>query len=153
MPWRKVIPSLLLFALATLLAGLNAWHTATRSTVPLALDAKILSKEVRREKHEGKDDVCLLQLTGVGQIQVDREIYDAVAAGETLKKERRSHILTHGGKLLHLHWSRDHRGMLAAMPICLGILTALLAAVLNASRQRRKNEFPRTEYAVYASSS
>jgi hypothetical protein len=86
MPWRKVILIILLFALAALLAGANTWFTAARSTIPLALDTKVLSKEIRREKHEGKDDVCLLELEGLGQIQVDREIYDSVAVGETLEK-------------------------------------------------------------------
>ena len=134
MLWRKVVPILLLFALATLLASVNTWFTAARSTIPLSLDTKVLSKEVRREKHEGKDDVCLLELEGLGQIQVDREIYEAVAVGETLHKERQSRELRHGDKILPLHWSRDHQGMLSAMPICLAILAGLLGSALNAGR-------------------
>ena len=130
MRWHKVAPVILLFALAALLAGANAWYTAVRSTIPLALDAKVLGKEVRREKHEGKDDVCLLRLEGLGQVQVDREVYDAVAVGETLRKEWLSHELRHDGKALELHWSRDHQGMLAVMPICLGILATLLGSAL-----------------------
>lgn len=130
MRWRNVIPILLLFALGALLAGVNTRFTAARSTIPLVLDTKVLSKEVHREKHEGKDDVCLLELQGLGQIQVDREIYDSVAVGEALKKVRQSHELQHGDKILPLHWSRDHRGMLAAMPMCLGLLAALLATVV-----------------------
>ena len=130
MRWRKVIPIILLFALGALLAGANTWITAVRSTIPLTLDAKVVSKEIRREKHEGKDDVCLLELEGLGQIQVDQEIYDAIAVGETLQKERHAHELRHGDKVVQLHWSRDHQGMLAAMPMCLGILAALLGSVL-----------------------
>jgi hypothetical protein len=131
---RKVIAILLLFALAVLLAGANTWFTAARSTIPLALDTKVLGKEVRCEKHEGKDDVCLLELAALGQIQVDHEVYDAVNVGETLSKERLSRELRHHGKVLQLQWSRDHQGMLIAMPICLGILAALLGSALNQTR-------------------
>ena len=141
MLWRRVVSILLLFTLAAVLAGVNTWFTAARSTIPLALDTKVLAKEVRREKHEGKDDVCLLTLADLGQIQVDREVYDAVNVGKSLKKQRQSKILTHDGKLLHLHWSRDHHGMLTAMPMCLGVLAALLAIVLNASYRRKKHSY------------
>jgi len=130
MPWRKVILTVLLFALAAVLAAANTWFTAARSTIPLALDTKILSKEIRHEKHEGKDDVCLLELEGLGQIQVDREIYESVGVGELLKKARHSRELHHSNKDLQLHWSHDHQGMLMAMPMCLGILAALLGSML-----------------------
>ena len=140
MPWRRVIPIVLLFALAVLLAGLNTWFTAARSTIPLVLDSKVLSKEIRREKHEGKDDVCLLDLEGLGQMQVDREIYDSVGVGEALKKVRRSHELRHGDKVLPLHWSSDHLGMLAAMPVCLGLLAALLATVFTSARSENRQQ-------------
>lgn len=133
---RKVIPILLLFALAALLAGANIWFTAARSTIPLDLDTKILGKEVRLEKHEGQDDVCLLDLENIGWVQVDREIYDAVAIGETFHKQRLARELQHGDKVLSLHWSRDHQGMLFAMPICLAILAALLGSALNASSSK-----------------
>lgn len=135
---RKVTPTVLLFALAAVLAGANTWFTAARSTIPLTLDAKVLSKQVRLEKHEGKDDVCLLELEGLGQIQVDQEIYDTVAVGETLQKERYAHELRHGDKAVQLHWSRDHQGMLTAMPMCLGILAALLGSVLHVRRSAPK---------------
>ncbi len=141
MPWRRVIPIVLLFTLAAVLAGVNTWFTAARSTIPLTLDTKVLSKEVRREKHEGKDDVCLLTLASLGQVQVDREIYDVVAVGEHLKKERQSHELRHGDKVLPLRWSRDHQGMQTAMPICLGILAGLLGSVLSASYLRNRHPY------------
>jgi len=134
MPFRKAAAVISLFALAALLAGANTWFTAVRSTIPLRLDTKVLGKEVRREKHEGKDDVCLLELEGIGQIQVDREIYEAVAIGETLSKDRTARELRHGEHALQLDWSRDHQGMLRAMPILLGILTILL---VSASRGRK----------------
>ena len=121
-----------------MLAGANAWFTASRSTIPLTLDARVLGREVRREKHEGLDDVCLLDLEGLGQIQVDREIYDAVAVGERLQKERQSRELRHGDKILPLRWSRDHAGMLSAMPICLAILATVLGFALNAGRASGK---------------
>ncbi|MBC7852698.1 MAG: hypothetical protein IAF94_04605 [Pirellulaceae bacterium] len=130
MPWRRVIPIVLLFALAAVLAGANTWFTAARGTIPLTLDTKVMGKEVRREKHEGKDDVCLLLLEGLGQIQVGREIFESVAVGETLQKERQSHELRHGDQIMPLHWSRDHQGMMKAMPICLAILAALVASAL-----------------------
>jgi hypothetical protein len=134
MRWRKVASILLLFVLGIVLAAANTWFTAARSTIPLALDTKVVSKEIRREKHEGKDDVCLLELEGLGQIQVDREIYESVAVGELLKKARHSRELHHSNKDLQLRWSRDHQGMLMAMPICLGILAVLLGSVLHVRR-------------------
>ena len=130
MRWHRVLLTLLQFTLAAGFSGANVWFTAARSTIPLALDTTILSKEVRREKHAGQDDVLLLELEGVGQIQVDREIYESVTIGETLKKERNSHELHHGSQLVSLQWSRDHQGMLAAMPFCWGILAVLLTAAL-----------------------
>jgi len=127
MPWRKVTPILLLFALAALLAGFNTWYTAVRSTIPLALDTKVLGKEVRREKHEGRDDVYLLRLEGLGTMQVDRDVYDHAQVGQTLRKDRQSRELSCGNKVLELHWSQDHGAMLKAMPICLALLAGLLA--------------------------
>ncbi|MFN0017020.1 MAG: hypothetical protein ACKVP0_02105 [Pirellulaceae bacterium] len=127
MRWHKGISIVLLLSLAALLAVANVWYTAARSTIPLALDTAVLSKEVRREKHEGKDDVFLLELDGLGQIQVDREIYENTAVGETLKKEGHSRELRHDEQALILHWSRDYQGMLAAMPLCIVALAALLA--------------------------
>ena len=127
MRWHKTISIFLLFSLAALLATANIWFTAARSTIPLALDTTVLSKEVRREKHEGKDDVFLLELEGLGQIQVDREIYETISIDETLKKVRHSTELRHDDRTLILHWSRDYQGMLAAMPLCMVALAAILA--------------------------
>ena len=87
MRWRKVTPILLLFALAAFLASVNTWYTAApHSTIPLALDTNVLGKEIRREKHEGRDDVYLLQLEGLGTMQVDRDVHDHAQVGETLQK-------------------------------------------------------------------
>ncbi len=127
MRWHKAISISLLFSLAALLAVANIWYTAARSTIPLALDTTVLNKEVRREKHAGKDDVFLLELEGLGQIQVDREVYENTAIGETLRKESHSMELRHGDKAVILQWSRDYQGMLAAMPLCMIALASLLA--------------------------
>ena len=137
MLWPKAISILLLFALAALLAGVNTWHTAARSTIPLALDAEVLGKEVRSEKHPGKDDVHLLWLAGRGALHVDREVYDHVKVGETLRKDRQSPQLRHGNQVLELRWSQDHEGMQRAMPICLGLLAGLLALHLRYFRKYR----------------
>jgi hypothetical protein len=134
MRWHKAISIFLLLSLAALLAAANVWYTAARSTIPLALDTTVLSKEVRREKHAGKDDVFLLELEGLGQIQVDREIYESIAIGETLKKEGHSRELRHDDQSLILHWSRDYQGMLAAMPLCMVALAALLAVSIRSLR-------------------
>jgi hypothetical protein len=134
MRWPKITAVLLLFALAAVFAVANIWYTAVRSTIPLALDTIVLSKEVRREKHEGKDDVFLLELEGLGLIQVDREIYESTSVGETLRKERLSRELHHGDQLLTVHWSRDCLGMLTAMPLCLGSLAVLLIIALGSAR-------------------
>lgn len=134
MQWPKITAVLLLFVLAAIFAVANIWYTAVRSTIPLALDTTVLSKEVRREKHEGKDDVYLLELEGLGLTQVDREIYERTDVGEALRKERLSRELRHGNQLLTVHWSRDCLGMLTAMPLCLGSLAVLLIMALGSAR-------------------
>lgn len=140
MRWPKLVTILLLFALAAILAGGNMWFTAARSTIPLALDTKVLGKEIRGEKHAGKDDVFMLRLAGLGAMQVDREVYDHVEVGQTLQKDWHSRQLRHGDQVLDLHWSRDHHAMLKAMPICLALLAALLACNFSCSHAELGNE-------------
>lgn len=130
MPWPKLLSSGSLVLLACLLAAANIWFAAARSTIPLRLSDKILGKEIRREKHQGRDDVHLLHLERRGQVQVDREIFESVQVGQTLQKEGWSHELKHGDQIVTLHWSQDYRGLLRAMPGCLAVLIAMAVCVL-----------------------
>lgn len=108
---------------ASLLAIANLWFTAARSMIPLAVDAKLISKETRPEKHPGVDDVYLLKLAGGQTIQVDQAIYDFVAEGEQLKKGAWSNQLDSGSETLRLQFSRDFQRML-------WVMTATIAAAL-----------------------
>jgi hypothetical protein len=106
-----------LLVVGVLLALANLWFAAARSTIPLALDARVLTKERRPEKHKGIDDVYLLKLAGGVVLQVDQAIFDSVDERTSLQKTAWSTRLQSGDKRLELHWSADVYGMLWVMPI------------------------------------
>ena len=143
MPSPKVIAAFVLLLMATLLAAGNLWFTAARSTIPLALDAIVLSKEIREEKHPPKDSVYLLRLDNHREMHVDRAVSDALSAGEQIHKDAWSHELRHDRGVLDLHWSADYRGMRWVMPGALLVMAALAVVAIgprketNASAKRR----------------
>lgn len=108
-------------------ATTNVWISALRSTIPAQLDDRVVAKEIRTEKHPGKDDVYLLQLDPGGLTQVDRHVYEAVQDGDTIQKESWSRTLRVRSNPFALGWSTDFHGMVIAMPLTLAVL--LLAAV------------------------
>jgi hypothetical protein len=121
---RSFIASALL-SLALMLAAANVWFALSRSTIPLRLDATVMHKEVRHEKHPPKDDVCLLDLGPAGTFQVDQELFDRVAVGQRLVKAPWSRQLQASGQTIELRWSADTRGMIWAMPlVCIVMLAA-----------------------------
>ncbi|HUE75082.1 MAG TPA: hypothetical protein VMP01_29710 [Pirellulaceae bacterium] len=124
----KVITAVLLYLVGLMLAAANLWFTAARSTIPIALDGVISSTAMGREKHAGLDDVFWIRLGSQPAIQVDEPVYRAVAIGQRLEKPRWSKQLRVGGHTFALTWSQDFRGMIAAMPIVLGIVAATMAA-------------------------
>lgn len=122
------ICGLLLVALA--LAAVNLWCTAARSTIPLALNGKILELEIRNEKHPGFDDVFFILLDDGRRLHVDRPVFQSVEVGDLVEKPRFEHVLKisrKGEKLspVELTPSADHRGMHTVMPIALGVAIAL----------------------------
>jgi len=117
-----------LFLLAVVLAVVNVWFAAARSTIPLRLDGKVSAKRQLREKHPGKDDVYLLDLNQQGRLQVDRHVFDEVKEGERIQKLRWSRQLEHDEHSFGLEWSTDFRGLLWVMPGSLIILLLTLAA-------------------------
>ncbi len=107
------------------LAAGNLWFTAARSTIPLALDADVVKREVRAEKHPGVDDVHLLHFTDGTLRQVDQPVYAVASHGARLQKtagSRRLHIDGNGQDLI---WSRDFVGMTRAMPLAIVLLAIL----------------------------
>jgi hypothetical protein len=120
---------LALVTAAAALAAANVWFTAVRSTIPLALDAVVASKETRHEKHPPKDDVCLIRLDDQRQLQVDQPIYGAIRASDHLRKQPWSRRLDTSGRVATLYWSRDSCGMAYAMSISLAIIAASAACV------------------------
>lgn len=110
-----------------LLAAGNLWVTAARSLIPLAVDARVLTRETRPEKHPGIDDVYLLHLVGGATLQVDQAVYDLVDQGDEIGKPAWSRRFQCGGKVHTLRLSTDFHGMLCLMPATLAIAVLLVA--------------------------
>src|SRR5687768_14043032 len=102
MPSRKLVVWLLLLLLAISMAAGNVWIAAARSTIPLALSERIALKEVRREKHPGKDDVHLFHLASGKTLHVDAAVYETLAASEFVRKSAWSTELQHDGQAMSL---------------------------------------------------
>lgn len=121
----RTIAGAVLLLVGILLGAGNIWFAAARSTIPLALDAQLVKKEIRQEKHPPKDSVHLLHFAGEGPpIHVDAAIFAAVEPGERLQKEAGERELRHDGEILALMWSDDFQGMLRAMPLLVLIMFA-----------------------------
>ena len=87
----------------------------TPSSTPVALNAEVVEKELRHEKHPGKDEVCLLH-TGDGRIlHVEKSVYDSVEVG-SLQKSAWSYEVANDGHGIQLAWSTDFNGMILAGP-------------------------------------
>lgn len=98
----------------------------------MAVDARLVSKERRPEKHAGIDDVYLLNLAGGRTIQVDETIYEFAAEGDELSKAAWSNQLQSGTETIRLQFSRDFRRMLWVMPatiIAVAVLCVLTMRV------------------------
>jgi hypothetical protein len=116
----------------------NVWIAAARSTIPVQLEEEIANKEMRREKHPGRDDVYLLRLESGKTLQVDGAVFDAVNVGESISKQAWSKQLVVEGRTIEMKWSSDLRGMLWAMP---AIWVALAAtAFFTLHRQQSDND-------------
>lgn len=129
MRWRKAIVAGCLLVLAAIFAVLNISVVAARSTIPLALDARVVGKELKREKHPGKDDVCLLRLEGGRTLHVDAAVFAEVANGDTLEKRAGEEELAVNGEAISLQFSPDYHGMLIAMPAILLVMAGAAAVV------------------------
>jgi hypothetical protein len=121
---HKLGSALILLGIAAAMAVCNLGAVARRSAIPLALAEQIATKEVRREKHAGKDDVCLLHFASGRSLHVDAAVYGLVEEGEVLEKVAWSTSLRHNGRDAALAWSTDFYGMLVGMPLILIITGA-----------------------------
>jgi hypothetical protein len=128
---------LVLVAAGALFVAANVWFAGLRSTIPLNLDATVLHKEVRHEKHPPHDDVCLITLDSQRVLQVDQAIYDAIRPNDYLRKDAGSRHLTVSGRTIELNWSRDAKGIAYAMPISLLVIVITAAIVGLASWDSR----------------
>lgn len=128
--WLERAPALsLLLGGAALVAG-NLWFTAARSTIPLALDGRVASREVRHEKHPGNDDVCLLHFEDGRTLHVDAAVFAAVSAGQRLHKSAWQRSLDRDGVRVPLDWSADARGMWPTMGVALVTLLGVALGYL-----------------------
>jgi hypothetical protein len=104
----------------------NAWWTAERSTIPIAVDGRVASVERLREKHEGVDDVRIVRFEDRAELEVDEPVFREVRAGSVLEKHAGERTLRVDGRGVALDWSADARGMVVAMPIALLLLGVVL---------------------------
>jgi len=116
--------AVLLLLGAALVAG-NLWYTAARSTIPLAIDGRVASREIRFEKHPGGDDVCLLTLADGRVLHVDAALFTALGDGQSLHKRAWERTLERDRQSLPLAWSADAQGMWRTMSVALVALIVL----------------------------
>ncbi len=126
----KLWPLAGLLLIAVALAAGNLWFTAARSTIPLALNSKIVELEIRNEKHPGFDDVFFIHLDDGRRLHVDRPVFQSVKVGDLVQKPSFEHVLNiarNGEPLppVELTPSADHSGMHTVMPLALGVAIAL----------------------------
>lgn len=97
----------------------NLWTTFLRSGIPLGIDGRVDSIEIRNEKHPGVDDV---HLVGVGGrvLHLDKAFVQQLEEGDTVRKRPWSTSGKVGGKTLKLGASRDFYGMVFAMVLVAG---------------------------------
>ncbi|MCC6511938.1 MAG: hypothetical protein IT423_22765 [Pirellulaceae bacterium] len=130
MPRHKILPIILLYLLGIFFAGWNLWTTASRSTIPLAMDGVIHRKVRLIEKQPGVDDVYLIHLDNGQSIQVDEYFYKSVHQGESITKLAWERVVKVDGARAPLEFSGDFRGMLIAMPITMLVFSWLLGTSL-----------------------
>jgi hypothetical protein len=115
----------LLVCFGFVLAAYNVWCAAKRSTIPLQLSSRVLIKQVKKEKHKGRDDVCLLTVEDGSDLHVDQTVFDKIPQGARVEKRAWERQLRVNGDPIDLDWSsRDLAGMLRAMPLALVVLAA-----------------------------
>lgn len=97
----------------------NLWTTFFRSGIPLGIDGRVDSLEIRHEKHPGVDDV---HLVGVGGrvLHLDKAMAEQLEVGDTLTKSPWSTSAKVGAKTLKLGASRDFYGMVFVMALLTG---------------------------------
>lgn len=106
-------------------AAMNLWIPYRRSGIPIELSGTVERIDVFHEKHEGVDDVYLVEIDGE-TFHLDRDTATRLRVGETLGKPGWDRFLDPDSEDRALRASADVKGMLAAMPILLGIGLALL---------------------------
>lgn len=112
----------------------NAWVTASRSLIPRSINNVLVGKELRREKHQGIDDVYLLTLDNGAVLEVDQPIFEAVRPSQRLVKDRWEHILHIDQSTLTLTFSPDYAGMLKTMPAAVGMFIIMGIAAWRSGR-------------------
>ena len=110
---------------ALVLAAGNLYETVHRSTIPLALDGRVESEELRREKHPGVDDVHLLTVDKE-TVHVDAHVAGLVSEGDELQKDAWSSTLMVDNSLHDLPLSSDAQSMFIVMPLLLLVVAALI---------------------------
>lgn len=127
--------SLCLLLLAVGLAVGNYWTATHRSTIPLSLNGTVTKTEQRFGKHHGKDDVYLIWIDDV-EYQVDKDLFEEVAQGDTLQKSAWSKQVLVNGRRVTLGYSKDWSGMLIAMPlvVCVFVATIVFSLQLAATQ-------------------
>jgi hypothetical protein len=136
LPSPRTLAAAALGAFGLACAAGNAWWTAERSTIPIAIDGRVASLERLSEKHEGVDDVRIVRFEDGREAEVDETVFRAVRAGSVLEKRAGDRTLRVDGAEVALDWSEDARGMAVAMPLALLLLAVPLAYGARAPMRR-----------------
>jgi hypothetical protein len=127
LPSRSALAAVALGVVGLACAAGSAAFTARRSTIPLALDARVASVVLLPEKHAGVDDVRLLRMEDGTEHQVDEAVFLEAAPGRVLSKAAWDRTLRVDGREVALSWSEEARGMAVAMPLAFLLLAVALA--------------------------
>lgn len=135
---RSTILTVLLI-LGFALAVFNMWCAAKRSLIPISVRGRVASKEIKFEKHPGRDDVCLLHLTSGEVLHIDSRVFEEIAEQGVIQKDAWKAELISNEKIIRLWWSNDSIGMFRAMPLIMFalVMTAVIVKKLSDSDGRR----------------
>ena len=121
----KLVVLWVLFALAVALAAGAVVAAGWRSTIPRALDARVVAEDWLLEHRAGVDDVFVLTLDDGRRIHVDEAVATVVAVGDRLEKSRGSRVLSVNGEGELLRWSTDTRRIGIASAVVLALMMAM----------------------------
>ena len=93
----------------------NVLISASRTTIPLAIEGTVTGKKLLYEKKKGVDDVYMIFLGRSARYQVDKTVFNAVSVNTRLEKNKWTKFLTVGTSVVPLSWTTEVQSMLCVM--------------------------------------